>query len=72
MNDKYLTELKRLFDVWEKKFVFDEGFMKGLIFMLENPTVENMYVLCELPEHPKIREIVGGEYTSYELEQSCL
>ena len=35
MNDKYLTELKKLLSIWEKKYIFDENFMKGIIFLLE-------------------------------------
>ena len=60
MNDKYVTELKKLLSLWERKYIFDESFIKGVIFMLELIEIEKLYQLQRYPMHIKIEEITNS------------
>jgi len=35
-DSKYRVELKALIRIWEMKFIFDENYTKGLLFMLNS------------------------------------
>ena len=72
MNDKYVTELKKLLSLWERKYIFDETFMKGVIFMLELIEIEKLYQLQRYPIHMKIEEIINSDYYFEQLEKYCI
>jgi hypothetical protein len=41
--------------MWEKRYIFDENFMRGILFILELIKVDKMQQVCDMPEHSKIR-----------------